>query len=193
MTPERILLIVAATLGVLTGLGALVRTTWRGLQRVGRMMDDFGGAPARNGLPATKGVFERLNDQDEKLVSVVEIVEKVSRRQEEIGEVAAQAARDASRAVSELTRNGGASTKDQAVEAARMAQEAALTAAEVLAASRRTEALLRRHMANGVQIMEVGEHNDKVLLDALEGAGIEVDGFRPFPTVDAGTDDVTDP
>ena len=190
---EYILGVSALTLGVLTGLGALVRTTWRELRKVSRTMDDFGGAPARNGMPATKGVFERLADQDEKLTNVVEVVEKVSARQEEIGAVAAQAARDVSRAVSELTSNGGASTKDQAAQAARQAEEAARVAQEVLAAAQRTEALLRRHMANGVVIMEVGEHNDKVLLDALAGAGIEVRGYRPFPAVDDGTDPVITP
>lgn len=192
MTPERVLLIAAAALAVFTGLGALVRTTWRELRKVSRTMDDFGGAPARNGMPATKGVFERLNDQDDKLSVVAEVIEKVSRRQEEIGAIAAQAAADVSRVVSELTQNGGASTKDQAVEAARMAQEAAATAAEVLAASRRTEALLRRHMQNGVEIMQVGEYNDRVLLDALAGAGIAVVGYRPFPEVDAGTEPETE-
>lgn len=190
---EYILGVSALTIGVLTGVGALVRTTWRELRKVSRTMDDFGGAPARNGMPATKGVFERLADQDDKLSAVTDTVEKISQRQEEIGAIAAQAARDVSRAVSELTTNGGGSTKDQAAQAARQAEEAARVAQEVLAAAQRTEALLRRHMQNGVEIMQVGEYNDRVLLDALAGAGIAVVGYRPFPEVDAGTDPVTDP
>jgi hypothetical protein len=176
---EYILTISVALIAVLGGLAAFVRVTWRELRKLSRVMDAFLGTPERNGLPAVKGVFERADDQDEALAAV-------RTRQEEIAAVAQQAATDVSRVLSELTTNGGASTKDQAKEAARLAAAAAVTAEETRAIAQRTEALLRRHMLNGVEIMEVGERNDRAVIAAIEALGGKVE-HHPFPVVDDGS------
>jgi hypothetical protein len=181
MTPERMLLIIGAGLGVLTGLGALVRTTWRELRKVSRTMDDFAGAPARNGKERTKGVLERLEDQDERLDRVFELVETMAHRQVEIGQVAQLAAEDVQKVVHELTPNSGTSTKDQVAKALSAAERAAETAAL-------TQGLLRRHMANGREIMEVGIENDRRVGEAFAALGVAVD-YHPFPDVDTGEDD----
>lgn len=183
---EYTLTISVAAIAVLGGLAAFVRVTWRELRKLSRVTDAFTGHPAENGLPAVKGVFERTDDQDAVLASVVETVEKVSARQEEIALIATQAAADVSRVVGELTTNGGASTKDQAKEAARLAAMASMTAEETRAIAQRTEALLRRHMLNGVEIMEVGERNDRAVIAAIEQLGGTVD-HHPFPVVDDGS------
>jgi hypothetical protein len=186
MSPERFLLIASASLALLTGLTAFLYKTGRELRKVSRTMDDFGGTPARPGHPATKGVFERMQEQDTVLAAVVEVVEKVSARQEEIAAIATKAAQDVQAVLGELTTNGGASTKDQAKEAARLAAVASLTAEETRAIAQRTEDLLRRHMLNGVEIMEIGERNDRAVIAAIEQLGGTVD-HHPFPVVDDGS------
>ena len=50
----------------------------------------------------------------------------------------------------------------------------------------RTEELMRRHMENGLQIMEVGLHNDAQLHSALAEHGITVEDLRDYPPVDIG-------
>ncbi len=52
----------------------------------------------------------------------------------------------------------------------------------------RTEDLVRRHMRNGLEIMEVGVHNDMRVFTALKDAGIEVTDLRDYPAVDIGED-----
>ena len=67
-----------------------------------------------------------------------------------------------------------------------------LIAAEQAAAAKtsswRTEELMRRHMENGLEIMEVGIHNDSQLYLALREHGIEVHNLREYPAVDVGGD-----
>lgn len=108
-------------------------------------------------------------------------------RQEEIGVAAAAAAEDVAAVRTELTRNGGASTKDAAHQAARSA-EAAAAAAEVAAREgAETKALLRRHMANGVDIMAVGLANDTRTVEAFRQLGVDLE-FDEYPPVDTGED-----
>jgi hypothetical protein len=130
------------------------------------------------------GANELTGDEAEPgLVTQIQILRK---RQEEIALVAAKSASDAEAIRLELTRNGGKSTKDAAYQAARSA-EAAAAAAELAARSAgRTESLMKRHMENGLEIMEVGQHNDGVILRAVESLGGEVEDYRPFPPVDIG-------
>jgi hypothetical protein len=113
-------------------------------------------------------------------------IQTLRKRQEEIALVAQKSAADAEAIRLELTRNGGKSTKDAAYQAARSA-EAAAAAAELAARSAgRTESLMKRHMENGLEIMEVGQHNDGAILRAVESLGGTVEDYRPFPPVDIG-------
>ena len=185
---EYILGVSVAAIAIFTGIAAFVRITWRELRRLSRVLDDFSGTPDRPGHAATKGVFERTDDQDKAIATVVQVVDKLSRRQEELAVVATQAAEDVSQVLGELTRNGGDSTKDAAVEAHRVAVEAAELAHKVLKTSEDTNRLLRRHMENGVAIMEVGTENDQAVVEAFQKLGVEV-VYRPFPSVDLGEDD----
>ena len=52
----------------------------------------------------------------------------------------------------------------------------------------RTEDLMRRHMENGLAIMEVGLHNDTQLHEKLAEHGITVEDLRPYPPVDIADD-----
>ena len=70
----------------------------------------------------------------------------------------------------------------------RLTLVAAEQAAASVQSSRRVEELMRRHMENGQQIMEVGVHNDAQLYEALGEAGITVRGLREYPPVDTGED-----
>lgn len=101
------------------------------------------------------------------------------RRQEEIATVAQTAAADVAAVRSELTRNGGSSTKDAVHQAARSAEAAAAETTEV-------KNLLKRHMENGIDIMAVGRHNDGQMIAAVESLGGEVTDLREYPPVDTG-------
>jgi len=190
MNLENTLAISVAAIAVLGGLAAFVRVSWRELRKLSRVTDAFTGHPAQNGIPAAKGVLERITDQDTHLSQVAAVVDKVSLRQDEISRVATDAAEAVSQVLGELSNNGGTSTKDAAEAAVRAAHTAAEQVGLVLATSARTEALLRRHMANGTDVMATGVHNDRVLIEALQKAGIQVDGYLPFPDVDTGSEDV---
>lgn len=132
--------------------------------------------------------------------SLMQQVAELREGQIAVTEVAKQAADDVSAIRNELT-NGGTSpiptTKDIVHQSTQSAEAAAADAALARQSSERTEELLRRHMRNGVQIMEVGVHNDGVaehnfgrLLAAVEGMGAEVTDLRTdtreYPVVDEG-------
>lgn len=68
----------------------------------------------------------------------------------------------------------------------RMVGVAAEEAAAAKSSAWRTEELVRRHMENGLAIMEVGVHNDNQLHSALAAAGIVIDGLLEYPPVDIG-------
>jgi hypothetical protein len=166
----------SVALGIIVGMGVAGATVarWFGpsLRKASHLVDDMLGEDARPGKARVPGVVEEIG--------------RLRDRQEQIAAVAQTAADDAAAVRTELTRNGGDSTKDASFQSARSA-EAAATAAELAARSAaRTEALLRRHMENGLEIMEVGQHNDLQVLAAIESLGGSVIDYRPFPSVDIG-------
>lgn len=167
------------TIGILVGLVTIAtalifsaRALWRFSRRISYFLDDVNGEPARSGVPYRPGVVEQ--------------VAELRVRQEEIAKVAQTAAENTAGIRNELTRNGGSSTKDVAYQAARSAETAAAAAELAAHSAARTEALLRRHMQNGLDIMEVGQHNDLQVLAAIESMGGSVEDYRPFPPVDIG-------
>lgn len=169
----------AETIGILVGLVTITtglifgaRATWRFFRRVSYFLDDVNGEPARSGVPYRPGVVEQ--------------VAELRVRQEQIADVAQEAASNMAAIRSELTRDGGNSTKDVAYQAARSAEAAAAAAEIACQTVARIESKLTRHMENGLDIMEVGVHNDTQLYAALLDHGIEVADVRPFPPVDIG-------
>jgi hypothetical protein len=86
----------------------------------------------------------------------------------------------------ELTPNGGHSLKDAANQAAASAEAAAAAAAIAVHTTEETQRLLRRHMQNGVEIMEVGQENDASFRAAFLELGVELPPFREYPPVDTG-------
>lgn len=166
----------AVALGIIVGMGvaggAVMKWLGPSLRKVSHLVDDLIGEAARPGKERSPGVVEQ--------------VATLRERQEEIGHVAAQAAADVTAVRSELTRNGGSSTKDAAYQAARSAEAAAAAAEMAARTAERTEALLRRHMENGLDVMEVGIHNDTQVIAAIEELGGKVVDYRPFPPVDIG-------
>lgn len=154
-----------AALTLLTLLGVALRGAWRLGRKANHFLDDVQGTEARPGRPAVPGIVEQ--------------VAELRVRQEEIATVAAQAATDASAVRHELTRNGGDSTTKDIVHKA-------------LAAAEENTALLRRHMANGTEIMRVGLHNDAQIIAAIEALGGTVGPLLDYPDVDTGDDDARD-
>lgn len=173
----------AIALGLLVGMGLAAAVTVKflgpSLRKWSHLTDDLLGEEARSGKPRSPGVVEQIAD-------VQTEIGVLRTRQEQIGDVAQQAADDVSAVRTELTRNGGSSTKDAAYQSARSAEAAAVAAEAAARTAERTEALLRRHMENGLEIMEVGVHNDAQLAGAIESLGGTVDDYRPFPPVDIG-------
>lgn len=51
------ILSIAAVFGL---LARIALTTWRGIRRVSRFLDDWFGSPERPGVPAQPGVMERV-------------------------------------------------------------------------------------------------------------------------------------
>lgn len=147
-------------------------------------LSDWNGDPGDElrRIPPRHGVLQRLNETEATLA-------EVRHRQEEIAVVAQSAADDVSAVRSELTRNGGSSTKDVVAQAAQSSEAAAAAAELANKSAHRTEALLRKHVANGEDIMEVGVHNDQRLFESLERHGITVDGLRDYPEVYLGDDE----
>jgi hypothetical protein len=164
--------VTGGVLVILTTLTAMSVGAWRFLRKISHFIDDVNGESARPGVAARPGVMEQV-------AALTAAQDDMRVRQEEIASVAQTAADDASAIRSELTPNGGSSTKDAVHAAVRAA-----TAAEEAAA--RTEDLMRRHMENGLEIMAVGVHNDGQLYRALDEHGIEVTGIRDYPDVDTG-------
>ncbi len=107
-------------------------------------------------------------------------------RQEEIAAVARRAADDVEAVRTELTPNGGSSTRDVVAQALASAEAAAVAAELASRSAERTEVLLRRHMQNGVEIMEVGRENDASFRAAFLELGVELPPFREYPPVDTG-------
>lgn len=62
-----------ATLGVVVGFFKKVVPL---LRRLGNLLDDWNGEPARPGVPERKGVMERLEDQDTVLAKQDEVLRK---------------------------------------------------------------------------------------------------------------------
>lgn len=171
------------------------------LDKVVRAFEGFEGDAFGERRP---GLLEQLEEVRAAQESTRSTLHDVRTRQEEIAQVAngasaavAAVAADVSAVRVELTRNGGKSTKDAAHQAQRSAEAAAAAAAVAAKHAASTEELLVRHMGNGVQIMDVGLHNDEVrdhndsrTHSALRDHGIEVTGLRddylPYPPVDTG-------
>lgn len=157
---------------ILTTLAGITVALWRFLRKVNHFIDDVNGEEARRGVAARPGVMEQV-------AALTLAQDDMRTRQEEVAAVAQTAADDAAAIRSELTPNGGSSTKD-AVHAAVRAANAAEDAAT------RTEDLMRRHMENGIEIMAVGVHNDERLYQALADHGVDVTDLRDYPPVDIG-------
>lgn len=173
-------------IGVTVGVITFTRWFWRLGRRINHFLDDVNGEDPRPGVPARPGIMAQVNElrvRQEEIAEVADLVagdqRLASQERTEIAAVARQAAEDITAVRLELTRNGGDSTKDE-VEAAARAAEAASEAAS------RVEALLRRHMENGLEIMEVGIHNDAQVAEAIRKLGGEMSDIRPFPPVDIG-------
>lgn len=92
-----------AGLTLLTLLGVLLRGVWRFVRKASHFLDDVSGQEARPGRPAVPGLVQQVAD--------------LRVRQEQIAQIAVQAATDAAETAElvrhELTRNGGGSTKDK--------------------------------------------------------------------------------
>lgn len=172
VTASESVAITGGGLVIVTTLAAISVGAWRFLRKISHFIDDVNGEEARRGVPARPGVMEQ--------VAALALAQDDMRvRQEEVAAAAQTAADDASAIRSELTPNGGSSTKD-AVHAAVRAANAAEDAAT------RTEDLMRRHMENGLEIMAVGKHNDERLYTALAEHDVDVTDIREYPPVDTG-------
>ena len=105
MTAEHALVIIGGVVAVGSGAFAFGSGVFRSLRRAAHFLDDVTGEEARNGQPRRPGLVEQVD-----LLRV---------RQEEIGALAKQAADDVAAVRHELTLNGGDSVKDVVNQAAR--------------------------------------------------------------------------
>jgi hypothetical protein len=95
---EHLLIIIGGVLAAGSGLFAFGRGAWRWFRRLSHFIDDVTGEEPRNGQPRRPGLVEQVD-----LLRV---------RQEEIGTIAKKAAEDVAAVRHELTVNGGDSVKD---------------------------------------------------------------------------------
>lgn len=109
MTPEHFLVTVGAALAALSAAFAFGRGLWRWMRRLSHFIDDVTGEDARPGQPRRPGLVEQVD-----LLRI---------RQEEIAETAKKAAEDAAVVRHELTLNGGSSVKDVVNKTARQLGE----------------------------------------------------------------------
>ena len=98
MNAEHLLIIIGGVLAAIATAGTLGRGAWRWLRRLSHFIDDVTGEEPRNGQPRRPGLVEQVD-----LLRV---------RQEEIGTIAKKAAEDVAAVRHELTVNGGTSVKD---------------------------------------------------------------------------------
>lgn len=154
-------------------------------KQINRVVDAvIGVSPSDDGtLQGQPGLLEQVRELREGQLRATQISEQAA---DDVGEIR-----------SELSHNGGSSTKDAVHQAVRSA-EAAAAAAEIAAREAgAVKGLMKRHMENGVEIMDVGVHNDQVaqhnfdrLCTALEEHGVEVTDLRhdtqDYPPVDTG-------
>lgn len=71
MSPEWVAALTALVVAVFTAAAWLAARAWRILRRVVHFLDDFGGEPARDGLPARPGLMARMTAVEDGLTHVV--------------------------------------------------------------------------------------------------------------------------
>jgi hypothetical protein len=98
VTAEHTLVIIGGVVAVSSAVVAFGRGAWRWMRRLSHFIDDVTGEDARNGQPRRPGLVEQ--------------VDMLRTRQEEIGAIAKKAAEDVAAVRHELTVNGGTSVKD---------------------------------------------------------------------------------
>ena len=98
MTPDHAVFLIGAILALGVTLGTFGRSSWRWLRRLSHFIDDVTGEDARPGVVRRPGLVEQ--------------VDLLRQRQEEIAVIAEKAATDVAIVRRELTTNGGSSVKD---------------------------------------------------------------------------------
>lgn len=71
MSPEWVAALTALVVAVFTAAAWLTARAWRIVRRVVHFLDDFGGEPARDGLPARPGLLARMAAVESQLAHVV--------------------------------------------------------------------------------------------------------------------------
>lgn len=193
MAADDLLITLGAVSGALAAIGYLsrsvIRQTWRWGKRAINFVDDVTGEPARPGVDRRPGLVEQVVNLKDGQQGLVETTDMLRSRQEEIAGIAMQAADDVSAVRHELTRNGGTFTTKDVVDNAAKSAEAAAAAAELAHRSaNRTEKLLRTHLENTEEILDVSAHNQSKVLGALSDHGIHVVDLREYPEIYTGAE-----